>query len=215
MDPNPAFARHAAAACPGQGELALAVAAEFSEVDAGAAEAQLDLLALEVVPARRHAPADQLAALAAAMRAFAVVEPHVGSADLRVDEVLRTCEGHPLALAVIAAEAGVRAGLDVGLIGDGERHLVAHRQLAEPLALDLGSASRAPALRPVDEPRLTWRCAHQVGFALLGLLIARGTRGGDLPLALRAAELRLELPLADRVRRCQEDGLARLRARLN
>lgn len=215
MDPTPSFAARAAAACPGHAELAAALAVELFAADTAAVDAQLDLLALELVAARRRAPEDQLAALAAAMRAFAVVEPHVGSRDLRIDEVLRACEGHPLALVTVAAEAGRRAGLDVDVVGDGARHLVAHRQLADPVALDPGSARRGPRVRPVDEPDVSWRCAHQVCFATLGELIARGTRGGDPALAIRACELRLALPLGDRARRCQRDALARLRACLN
>lgn len=209
----PSFTDRAAAACPGHAELALALAAEFGSVDVAAADAQLDLVAVELADARTLPAVDQLRALAEAMRAFAVVEPHVGSRDLRVDTALAAWEGHALALVPIAVEAGRRAGLPVGVIGDGARHLVAHRAVEEPVALEFGPAG--PGLRGADETSMTWRCAHQLSFTTLGVLVNRGTRGGDLGLALRAAELRLALPLGDDVRRCQEGMLKRLRARLN
>lgn len=217
MDPikPTSFAALAGAACPGHAELAVAMTAEIARVDGPAVDAQLDLLALELAGARSLAPAGQLAELTDIMRAFAAVEPHVGSRDLRIDRVLHTCEGHPLALATIAVDAARRAGLDVGIIGDGHTHVIAHRQLEQPLAVDLGSASRGPRVRTVDGDAMGWRCAHQVCFTTLGELISRAVRGGDIGLAIRAAELRLELPLGDAVRDCQEGALARLRARLN
>lgn len=209
----PSFTDRAAAACPGHAELALALSAEFGPFDVAAADARLDLVAVELADSRSLPPLEQLGALADAMRAFAVVEPHIGSRDLRVDRVLGAWEGHALALAPIAVEAGRRAGIPVGVIGDGARHLVAHRAVEEPVALDFEPAG--PRICAADEATMTWRCAHQLSFTTLGVLVNRGTRGGDLALALRAAELRLALPLGDDVRRCQEGLLERLRARLN
>lgn len=209
----PSFTARAAAACPGHAELALSLAAEFGPVDVAAADAQLDLVAVELAGARSLPPVEQLGALAAVMRAFAVVEPHIGSRDLRVDSALDAWEGHPLALVPIAVDAAQRAGLAVGVIGDGAQYMVAHREVEEPVALEFGSAG--PGVREADQSTMTWRCAHQLCFTTLGVLINRGTRGGDLGLALRAAELRLALPLGDDARRCQEGLLERLRAGLN
>ncbi|MBJ7328983.1 MAG: hypothetical protein JHC95_03735 [Solirubrobacteraceae bacterium] len=212
--PQP-FAVQVAAGCPGHLDIALALAAEFREIDVDEIDAQVDLVALELADAASCDAHGQLEAVATAMRAFTVVETHVGVRDILVDDVLATCEGSPLALAPIAVEAAHRAGILVGIIGDGTRHLIAHCELEDPVALDFGCPRRPPRIEAVDERSLSWRCAHQLAFATLAELIERGTRGGDMPLALKAADLRLDLPLTDESRRAQQGALDRLRAVLN
>jgi hypothetical protein len=67
----------------------------------------------------------------------------------------------------------------------------------------------------VTDRRADWRCSHQVTFATLRELIERQLRVGDLGGALRAAELRLQLPLEGWVSERLNVELASMRARLN
>jgi hypothetical protein len=204
------FSIAASQSCPPHAELAAALAAEFRTVDARALDHALDDLALELVGAHAGAPLDQLDVLASAMAAFERLEAPLDPAALLIDVVLARLSGHATTLAVIAAEAGRRAGLEVGVAGDGLGHVVAHRG-AGAVVFDptLG------AVRTVEDRPLAWRCAHQVTFALLGEHIDRALRVGDLAGALRAAELRLELPMERWDNDRLERELRALRSRLN
>lgn len=190
------FSLAAGLSCPTHADLAAALAAEFRTVDERAVDEGLDGLAIALAPARLDHPVEQLDELCRTMAAFEPLEAPLDQRALFLDVVLDRLAGHPTVLAVIAAEAGRRAGLDVGVVMEhGGTHRVGH------LAL---------------EPAATrWPCAHQVAFALLGAQIERAQRGGDLGSALHAAELRLELPLSTEMRRRVEGERERLRARLN
>jgi hypothetical protein len=208
------FALQASAGCPTYADLALSLAAEFGVVDAEVADASLDALAAGLSGVRAAGPVEQIAALGELMAAFepteAVADPRV----LMLDEVLDRMQGDPALLAVIAVDAARRAGMDVGVVGDGRRHLVAHRGLAEPVAMD-PSLRAAPAggLDAVGD--VTWRCSHQVAFAILRDLIECSLRAGAIADAIRAAELRLALPLGAEALDALRRDLAGLRSRLN
>ncbi|HEX5620050.1 MAG TPA: hypothetical protein VFX51_16645, partial [Solirubrobacteraceae bacterium] len=98
--------------------------------------------------------------------------------------------GHPLALAVLAAEIGRRAGLAVGVCstptgwyaGLGGRERL---WLIDP-ALDHGPTPSGPIRR---------HCGHEVGFAALTGIYARMIRDGDGAHACQAAHLRGRLPV--------------------
>jgi hypothetical protein len=114
---------------------------------------------------------------------------------------------------VVGAEAARRAGFDLAIAAAGGHHVVAHRALGVQVAYD-------PALPGVRRVRPgiaapTWRCSHQVAFCLLREHLDRALRAGDIAGALRAAELRLELPVdgATRARLLHEQRA--LRACLN
>jgi regulator of sirC expression with transglutaminase-like and TPR domain len=203
------FSIAASQSCPPHAELATALAAEFRPVDVAAVDAALDGLAIELAGACLQPPADQLHAVAAAMAAFEALDAPLDPPALLIDVVLERLAGHPTTLAVIAAEAGRRAGLDVAVAGDGLGHVVVHR--GADTVLDPASG-RVCAAR---DDRLSLRCAHQVAFALLREHIDRALRVGDLAGALRAAELRLELPMEGWAMDRLERELRTLRARLN
>jgi Transglutaminase-like superfamily len=185
------FSIAASQSCPPHAELAIALAAEFRRVDLAAVEAGLDALAIELAGAGVEDPLDQLDVLTGAMAAFEALDAPLDPPALLIDVALARLAGHPITLAVIAAEAGRRAGFEVGVAGgDGQGHVVAH-QGAGIVIFDPALG----AVRSVEEGDLSWRCAHQVVFALLGEHIDRALRVGDIAGALRAAELRLELPM--------------------
>jgi hypothetical protein len=112
------------------------------------------------------------------------------------------------------AEVGRRRGVPLGIVSDGRRHFVAHREPAERVVLDFGShrGLRSAADLQAD---LCWHCAHQVCCAMLQALLTRSLDRGDLAWALRLAELRLELPFDADTRQGALDDLTALRARLN
>jgi regulator of sirC expression with transglutaminase-like and TPR domain len=208
------FAVQAGCACPPHAELALALAAEFRDVDVDGADAGLDALAARIGDVGELSPGEQLDVCAAAVATdLAPAGPTWGSEDLFLDVGLQERRGHPAVLAAICVEAGRRAGVPLGIVATRGRWLVAHPQLEEDRLVDprRGRALRASAL--ASEP--TWRCAHQLSLALLDELCTRARTTGDLMRAIRAAELRLALPLDARGLSRQRDELGALRARLN
>ena len=106
------FTRLATGGCPPLADLLLALAAEFRDVDAAAADARLDELAL---PLFGLAGGD-LRAAAARLATLLDTDPgfdadRASVAGLWLDSVLEARAGHPLVLAALTAEVGRRAGL--------------------------------------------------------------------------------------------------------
>jgi hypothetical protein len=185
----------------------LEVAAALRPVDADVVDDGLDAVAACALAARCAGPGDQVATLASAMDPFTACDDQIGLDDLLLDRVLRRWAGVPLVLCAVAADAGVRAGLDVVVAGDGARHVVMHRASRE-VVWDPVRGVRRPDGE--ERERLRRRCSHQVAFAALALVVERSVRGGDLETALRANELRLALPLTPSVRfrvEAERDGL--------
>jgi hypothetical protein len=207
------FAARARAGCSTPVELACALAAEFGVVDPLGVDAGLDALAAQVGCVRGLDDAEQLAALAAVLATFEPVAAQADPGVLLLPTVLDRLEGAPAVLAVIACDVGRRVGMDLGVVGDGRRHLVAHRAGEEPLALDphrRGAIAEGEAVHG-----LGWRCSHQVAFALLCELVECSLRAGDVERAIHAAELRLELPLSAQALETVRTELQTVRARLN
>jgi len=205
------FSLAAGLSCPTHADLAAALAAEFHPVDEAAVDDALDALATHVSVARGDEPFDQLDELATAMAAFEPTLVPLEAHAVHIDAALGRLVGHPTALAVIAGEAARRAGLDLAIGAMGRHHIVAHPTCAVVFDPAL------PGLRRLDSddilPRR--RCSHQVAFALLREHLDRALRAGDIAGALRAAELRLELPLDAQTRARLGAERASLRARLN
>lgn len=195
--------------CPPHAELLLALAAEFSFVDDTAFYDALDALAAPLMAAHRHPPRLQMLALRASLRPFRpVAADAAGRSALLVDAVLARFEGDPTLLVCLGAELGRRAGMPLGVIGDRHgRHLVAHRAMDEPVALD--PVADKPVAR-IDEPgRYTWRCAHQVAFVVLGHIAGHALlQTGERHVAEHAMRLRLALPIDDATRARLDQELA-------
>lgn len=205
------FSLAAGLTCPSHADLAASLAAEFRPLDEDRLDAGLDGLAIGLSHLRGEHPLDQLEALAGVMAAFEAIDAPLDPRAVHLDVALDRLMGPPTTLAVIAVETGRRAGFDVGVVGDGRRHLVAHRRHDGPGAFD----PTVPAVCDVEECRIGWRCSHQLAFALLREHLDRALRVGDLAGALRAAELRLELPLEPHVLERLTVELWSLRSRLN
>jgi hypothetical protein len=188
-----AFERLVAGACPPGGELLLAIAAEFRPVASGTVSYRLDELARSLFGvAGGGEPRDIAHRLAGVMTEEQGFSSDESSVDgLLLDAVLERRAGHPLVLSVVAAEAGRRAGVAVGVcstpngwyagLGGGEQ-----LWLIDP-AIDSRPTPTGPVRR---------HCGHELAFAALTGLYARFVRDGDEAGAERAAKLRSRLPVA-------------------
>lgn len=212
----PSFRTLAAEPCTVLDQLGLALTAEFRPTDSELALARLDDLAGELADRiGGHAPRDVLACRdlldrAAGFRATQRFAPDC----LMLDAVLEQATGHPLLLAMVYAEVGRRAGIELRPVGAGSGYLVACIGHEEIVMLDPGERGR---IVPADAApaRMRWLCAHEVGFAVLGELVDAYAMAGDLTRARHAATLRLSLPLDGPTRARVEREVRSLDARLN
>lgn len=219
------FALQAVSECPAHADLAVALAAEFDGVPAEDALAELDAIAVSLADVRCASPREQLLACTAAVADQFATAAERGPTlarsdvldDLLLPRVLQRGSGHSLALTIAAVEAGRRAGIPLGVVGRGREQYLAHAGLADPHVADLGRPSEPSELVDLGgrEQQVGWQCAHQVAASLLNRIAERAERVGHLTWALRAAELRLALPVGPDTRERMERDLERLRARLN
>jgi hypothetical protein len=188
------FSRLACGGCPPLADLLLALAAEFRAVDAAAADARLDALALPLFGAASDSPRSAASRLARVLdREPGFDADRTSLAGLWLDAVLDARAGHPLLLAAVAAEVGRRAGLAVHVLSsptgwyagltDGERLWL----------IDTTMDGRRP-----DAWNMRPHCAHEVAFAALLGLTERFERLGDTRRAGQATLLRGRLPLLHR-----------------
>lgn len=198
------FTVHAALPCQPHAGFAASLAAELGTFDDAALERGLAALEL---------PVAGLAALGHPVRVGALrVRDDGGLDDLLIDRVVTAGVGHEAAVAVILCELGRRAGMPVGVVGAGGRHLVGHEHVT-PWLLDPATGEVVDARRLEHEPE--WRCGHQVADTLLDEVELRCERAGDLARAIRAAELRCALPFDDEASDRAALRLRNLRSRLN
>jgi regulator of sirC expression with transglutaminase-like and TPR domain len=211
----PRFADCARSECPSYADLVLALAGEFHDADVDGAERALRRLEAMIADTMEATPNEQLGEVAATVAGQIAPPPRRprGDEDVMLDAVLTNGRGQPVILTVIAAEVAARQGMRLGIVSDGRRHMLAHRDAEEPLVADFA----AGRLRHPEELRadLCWHCSHQVASALLSTLEERAVARGDLSRAMRAAELQLALPLDPDAHGHARVNLFGLRARLN
>ncbi|MEA2222524.1 MAG: hypothetical protein QOH83_900 [Solirubrobacteraceae bacterium] len=216
------FAALAADPAAGLDALALALAAEFRDVDEAEALARLGELAAEVAAvAAVRDELDALAEVLGARHGFAGAREDYDHPDnSMLDLVLERGRGLPIALSVVYVETARRAGIALDGVGLSGHYVVgqfATVPTAAPVLLDPfaggvriaapGAATHAGEVRP-------WG-AHETALRMLNNLVGSYTRRSDLGRAIRAAELRLELPLERDLAEAFGAELRGLRARLN
>jgi regulator of sirC expression with transglutaminase-like and TPR domain len=201
--------------------LALALAAEFRPVDAGAALAALDALGADLAAA---VPAG--AGPDAEVRACTEVlgerhgfhgdrEPYDAPENSMLDLVLERRRGLPILLSAVYVEAARRAGIALAGVGLPGHFVVGHFGARPPLLLDPFAGGEALP-EPPDEPgRIRPWGPHETVLRMLNNLVGSYTRRADLGAALRAAELRLALPSEGPARVALTAELRALQARLN
>ena len=210
------FSKLAATADPSLEDLALSIAAEFRSVDEEDAHARLDALGEEMTSALRglSTPRAQAHAVSAVLG-----DRHGFEGDKKrydrpensmLDLVLQTRRGLPILLSVIYVEVGRRAGLPLGGVGLPGHFVVGHFGSRPPVLLDPFHGGSVLGEQPVKQ----WR-PHEIALRMLNNLVGSYERRGDINRTLRAAEMRLQLPLDSTVRDQLETELRSLRSRLN
>lgn len=214
------FATLAAGEHPGLDELALAMAGEFGDVDAQNALDALDRLGEAIAAAVGGEAGDPRAEVDAVCSVLGQQRGFVGDRDdydhpdnSMLDRVLARRTGLPILLSVVYVEAARRGGVELAGVGLPGHFVVGHFGAGGPLLLDPfaggvrldvgGSADVSP-----------WG-AHQTALRMLNNLVGSYQRRHDLTRAIRAAEMRLELPLADGHAAAFTAQLQALRAVLN
>ena len=216
----PGFADLAAEPTAGFAALALALAAEFRAVDESAALARLDELAADVADAA--AAKDELDALGEVLGArhgFAGAGDEYDHPDnSMLDLVLERRRGLPIALSVVYVETARRAGIALDGVGLPGHYVVGQFSPggAPPVLLDpfAGGVRLEPETSAAQAGARPWS-AHETALRMLNNLVGSYTRRNDLGRAIRAAELRLELPLERDLAEALAVELRGLRARLN
>lgn len=220
MPERPSFTELAAEPDPPLAALALAMAAEFGEVDVAGATARLDALGAELAEAAAgtagaREQARACTTLLGTTHGFAGDRRRYDHPDnSMLDRVLARRRGLPILLSVVYVETARRAGIALAGVGLPGHFVVGHFGADPPLLLDpfdggrpLDAQAPAPLLRP-------WG-AHEIAMRMLNNLVAAHERRGALRAAIRAAELRLALPAEPPLREELEAELRAVRARLN
>ena len=203
-------------------ELALALAAEFRPVDHDAALMRLDALGAEVGEAAAGAAGDPEAEAEAVSEVLGARHGFAGEREQydhpdnsMLDLVLERGRGLPILLSVVYVETARRAGVALSGVGLPGHYVVGHFGARPPVLLDpFGGGARVDAGDAPPAAVRPWG-PHETALRMLNNLVSAYSRRGDLGNAIRAAELRLDLPLAGDTRAQLNAELGSLRARLN
>ncbi|HWF52017.1 MAG TPA: transglutaminase-like domain-containing protein [Solirubrobacteraceae bacterium] len=221
MSDLPAFAELAGAPDAGLDVLALALAAEFREVDAPEAMATLDVLGEEL--SRELASVTEAAeqqALACG-RLLGVEHGFAGDREdydnpdnSMLDLVLTTRRGLPIVLSVVYVEVARRAGIPLAGVGLPGHFVVGHFGAHPPVLID-PFAGGAALTANVPEGQVQPWGPHETAMRMLNNLVLAYQRRGDIGAAIHAASMRLVLPADESHRVILEAELRAMRARLN
>jgi regulator of sirC expression with transglutaminase-like and TPR domain len=201
--------------------LALALAAEFRDVDIAGAMAKLDVLGAEVVRAAEQtdgtpqAQGRACAQIIGAGHGFVGDREHYDDPDnSMLDLVLTRRRGLPILLSVVYVEAARRAAIPIVGVGLPGHFVVGHFGTDPPVLLDPfagGGQVATDAPREVVRP---WR-ADEIVMRMLNNLVAAYGRRGDVGAAIHAARLRLALPSGASQRDVLQAELHAIQAQLN
>ena len=202
--------------------MALSIAGEFRDVDAGAAIASLDALGADLSCAVRQTSDAPEAVLGACREVLGRAHGFLGDRarydhpdNSMLDLVLTRRRGLPILLSVVYVEAARRAGIALAGVGLPGHFVVGHFGADPPLLLDPFSGGTTGSAAASGDLVRPWE-AHEIAVRMLNNLVAAYHRRGDLARELRAAEMRLALPLAEpQLRDVLEAELRAMQARLN
>jgi regulator of sirC expression with transglutaminase-like and TPR domain len=203
---------------PDLDRLALALAGEFRPVERQVALAELDRLGVELARSAGGPPAEEAAALRELLGARECFtgnrEDYDDPANSMLDLVLERRTGLPILLSVVYVEVARRAGVELAGVGLEGHFVVGHFGVSPPLLLDPFSGGRSVDAGVREHQVRAWG-AHETALRMLNNLVRSYAGRGALGRAIRAAELRLVLPLDTSARSVLETELRGLRARLN
>jgi regulator of sirC expression with transglutaminase-like and TPR domain len=198
-------------------ELALALAGELRQVDSARALDELDRLAAELAPVAGTGPEDEEEALRDLLGRrhgfFGDRDDYYHPRNSMLDLVLERRRGLPILLSAVYVEVARRAGIALAGIGLPGHFIVGHYGETPPRLLDPFSGGERVELETDVDLRPS--SPHETAGRMLNNLVAAYRRRGDLARAIRAAEMRLGLPLGESEEAAFEADLRSLRARLN
>jgi regulator of sirC expression with transglutaminase-like and TPR domain len=201
--------------------LALALGAEFREVDAPGAIATLDALGAELsrIAGQTSGAPDELALACAQLLGAAHGfegdrERYDDPDNSMLDIVLGRRRGLPILLSVVYIEVARRAGIALAGVGLPGHFVVGHFGADPPLLLDPFAGGRRVEAGVARDLLRPWR-AHEIAMRMLNNLVLAYQRRGDLGAAIRAASLRLMLGADDPLRKTLLVELRALQSRLN
>jgi regulator of sirC expression with transglutaminase-like and TPR domain len=201
--------------------LALALAAEFRDVDVAGAMARLDVLGAEVARAAEHIDPTPRAQARACTQIIGAAHGFVGNREhyddpdnSMLDLVLTRRRGLPILLSVVYIEAARRAAIPIVGVGLPGHFVVGHFGTDPPVLLDPFAGGAQIATDVPREVVRPWR-ADEIVMRMLNNLVAAYGRRGDVGGAIRAAGLRLALPAGGSQRDVLEAELRAIQARLN
>lgn len=203
-------------------ELALALAAEFRPVDCEGALAELDRLGEEL--AQTTAGCSPQEEAEACRMVLAERHGFTGDRDeydhphnSMLDLVLERRRGLPILLSVVYVEAARRAGFTLGGVGLPGHYVVGHFGADPPLLLDpfSGGANVGGVAPEIAAIYVRPWAAHETGLRILNNLTSSYSSRADFTRAMRAAELRLQLPLDQAARAAMAAELRSLQAKFN
>jgi regulator of sirC expression with transglutaminase-like and TPR domain len=217
----PSFADLASDPEPAMDVLALAVAAEFRTVDARATIAMLDVLGVDLsrtVSSTSGRPRELALAcgqLLGREQGFAGDRERYDDPDnSMLDVVLARRRGLPILLSVVYIEVARRADIPLAGVGLPGHFVVGHFGCDPPVLLDPFSGGARIDARASGGSIRPWH-PHEIAARMLNNLVASYQRRGDLTLAIRAAQMRLALPVEGPLRDTMNAELRALQARLN
>jgi regulator of sirC expression with transglutaminase-like and TPR domain len=201
--------------------LALALAAEFRDVDAADAMARLDVLGAELARAAEQAHRTPAAQALVCGQIIGAAHGFVGDREhyddpgnSMLDRVLMRRRGLPILLSVVYVEAARRAAIPLAGVGLPGHFVVGHFATDPPVLLDpFAGGARVKTDAPPDLVR-PWR-ADEIAMRMLNNLVAAYDRRGDIGAAIHAARLRLALPARASQRDVLQTELHAIQARLN
>jgi regulator of sirC expression with transglutaminase-like and TPR domain len=213
----PPFAELAATRDPPLDLLALALAAEFREVDEQRVLRALDGFSEEVAAWGARTPLEQVTALSSVLgeaHGFAGDKEEYDHPDnSMLDLVVERRRGLPILLSVVYVEVARRARIPLAGVGLPGHFVVGHAGASPPLLLD--PFNGGAAIEATPDATLPWTGSVDVAMRMLNNLVGSLHRRGDLGGAIRAAEMRLQLPAPDPLRDTLRAEARALRARLN
>jgi regulator of sirC expression with transglutaminase-like and TPR domain len=215
---HPDFETLARRASPPLDEIALALAAEFRDVDLSSALAELDGLGEELGSLAGGSPEDEAEAcrvLLGEREGFRGDRDEYDDPDnSMLDLVLERRRGLPITLSVVYVEVARRAGIALAGVGIPGHFLVGHVGAMPPVLLDPFSGGRIVTAEVKARHVRPWG-PHETALRMLNNLVGSYATRGDVARAIRAAELRLSLPVDAEGRETLSAELRGLRARLN
>ncbi len=178
----------------------LAVATEFGEFDVQDALERVEDLGRALFGMAPKEPSERAQHLSTVLaREIGLRAGDDSEDDLYLQHVLATRRGHPALLAVAYVEAARRAGVELKLFSWRGGWLVGECDGESLVVLDPATGGCPPEPQAIFP--LRHHCAHELAFCVLSQLARRFDAAGRTLEARSALELRLQLPIDQRLRR--------------